>query len=339
MPDIEDSEGLQFPEDLPPVQPPSAGFIVQLFVVPALIVLAVVGVWLLFGKIAAGDPDPSGLLVELQHPNRDRRWRAAFELAQNLTFDQKNSDNDGERLSSRRDVATGLADALTAELKRGGSQPEELKLQAFLARTLGLVDVPDVVLPPLESAMRPEYDTDVRIDAVLAVGVLANRMAERRMKLDAPLAISSLLSVSSDELPLVRQSSAFALGLFTDPAVRERLEVMTADSDAMTRLNAAIGLARQHDVHGFGVFEEVLKTANRTSDAGSPAQFNQFLALKNCLAAVERLADDFTPGQRADLIVLLDPISSDFKEPRIRLSATDVLLTLKKGTVPTAVVR
>ena len=42
---------------LPPVEPPSAGFIVQLFVVPALIVLAVVGVWALFGKIASSDED------------------------------------------------------------------------------------------------------------------------------------------------------------------------------------------------------------------------------------------------------------------------------------------
>ena len=33
--------------DLPPVEPPSAAFIVQLFVVPAMIVIAVVGVWAL----------------------------------------------------------------------------------------------------------------------------------------------------------------------------------------------------------------------------------------------------------------------------------------------------
>ena len=33
---------------LPPVEPPSAGFIIQLFVVPALIVLVIVSVWFTF---------------------------------------------------------------------------------------------------------------------------------------------------------------------------------------------------------------------------------------------------------------------------------------------------
>ena len=43
--------------DLPPVEAPSAGFIVQLFVIPAVIVLVVVVVWLLFGKLAGGERD------------------------------------------------------------------------------------------------------------------------------------------------------------------------------------------------------------------------------------------------------------------------------------------
>ena len=40
--------------DLPPVEPPSAGFVVQLFVIP-LVVVVVIIVWLLFGKLAGGD--------------------------------------------------------------------------------------------------------------------------------------------------------------------------------------------------------------------------------------------------------------------------------------------
>ena len=46
-----------FPETLPPVEPPSAKFIVQLFVVPGLIVAAIVGAWLLFGKLASAEQD------------------------------------------------------------------------------------------------------------------------------------------------------------------------------------------------------------------------------------------------------------------------------------------
>jgi hypothetical protein len=72
-----DSETAQLPEDLPPVEPPSAGFIIQLFVVPGLIVLAIVGVWALFGKLASGENDWQARLVELRHPNEHRRWRGA----------------------------------------------------------------------------------------------------------------------------------------------------------------------------------------------------------------------------------------------------------------------
>ncbi|MFN8856728.1 MAG: hypothetical protein ACK50P_14265, partial [Planctomycetaceae bacterium] len=65
------------PEDLPPVKPPSVGFIVQLFVVPGLIVGAIVGIWLLFGRMATAEQDWQRLVVELQNPNEHRRWRGA----------------------------------------------------------------------------------------------------------------------------------------------------------------------------------------------------------------------------------------------------------------------
>ena len=42
------------PDDLPPVQPPSAGFLVQLFLVPGIIVAVIVVVWVMV-DIAEGD--------------------------------------------------------------------------------------------------------------------------------------------------------------------------------------------------------------------------------------------------------------------------------------------
>ena len=68
-------------EELPPVKPPSAGFIVQLFLIPALIVAAVVGVWALFGKMAAGEQDWRELVDEIKNTNEHRRWRGANGLA------------------------------------------------------------------------------------------------------------------------------------------------------------------------------------------------------------------------------------------------------------------
>src|SRR3954463_7149381 len=65
--------------DLPPVEAPSAGFIVQLFVIPAVVVAVVIVVWLLFGKLAGGERDAMEYVRLLRSPSAN--WRAAFELA------------------------------------------------------------------------------------------------------------------------------------------------------------------------------------------------------------------------------------------------------------------
>src|SRR5262249_60659519 len=140
--DFADQEtgGVQLPGDLPPVQPPSAGLIIQLFVGPGLIVLAIVGVWLLFGKLATGEQDWKGLLVELQHPNLHRRWRAASGLAQMVKADRE-MPGGGQHLSSNREIAQALAGVLSAEVKRGAQSDDDVKYQTFLSATLGWCDV------------------------------------------------------------------------------------------------------------------------------------------------------------------------------------------------------
>src|SRR5258708_39462633 len=96
----------QIPEDLPPVEPPSAGFIIQLFVVPGLIVLAIVGVYLIFGKLATGGQDWREQVADLRHPHEHRRWRGGLGRAQILTDDQEKGGN-GQQLS--RHPARGAA--------------------------------------------------------------------------------------------------------------------------------------------------------------------------------------------------------------------------------------
>jgi hypothetical protein len=55
-PAAQDEKPPALPE-LPPVELPSAGFVVQLFVIPAVVVVVVILVWLLFGKLAGGERD------------------------------------------------------------------------------------------------------------------------------------------------------------------------------------------------------------------------------------------------------------------------------------------
>ena len=69
--------------DLPPVEAPSVGFVVQLFVIPAAVVVVVIIVWLLFGKLAGGERDPMEYVRQLRLPSAN--WRSAYELAREAT--------------------------------------------------------------------------------------------------------------------------------------------------------------------------------------------------------------------------------------------------------------
>jgi HEAT repeat protein len=324
-----ESEVAQLPEDLPPVEPPSAGFIVQLFVVPGIIVVAIVAVWLLFGKLATAEHDWRSLVVELQNPNEHRRWRGALGLAQVLKADQERGES-GQHLASNRELAQTLADVLVAELKSGNSSSdEEFNYQAFLARTLGLFDLPEVVAPALENAMDGDHDREVRKNAIGAVAVMTDRMAtagagEPNQRLE-----QAVEAVSADSDPLIRQLGAYTLGLFPQENARDRLAVLLEDPDADTRINAAIALARQKDARGLGVFRDILERAATGAEPGSTDEYEQFVALKNCLTAIERLAPTLSEDDRQMLVPLVEPIANAYREPKIRVAAQTALQALQ----------
>src|SRR5262245_39234907 len=72
------------PPGLPPVQPPSARFIVQLFLVPGLIVVVAVLIYLGSSYLVRSSQTPESYLRDLDSSNRDIRWRGAHDLAQVL---------------------------------------------------------------------------------------------------------------------------------------------------------------------------------------------------------------------------------------------------------------
>lgn len=329
-----ESEIAQIPEELPPVEPPSAGFIVQLFVVPGLIVAAIVGVWLLFGKLATGEQDWHSLVVELQHPNPHRRWRGALGLAQMLNADQGRGAA-GQQLASNRDIAQALSDVLVAELKRGSQVDEDLKYEAFLARTLGLFDLPDVIGPAVRLAMQPGIDREVRKNAIGSVAVMTDRMQADDGAAPSDELAAEIVSVSYDDDSMIRELAAFTLGLFPQAAARDRLAVLLEDGDPETRLNAAIGLARQRDARGIGVFRELLTQVPAPSDSGGEVEYVRFLSLKNGLTAIERLAGELNADQRRAMIALVEPIAKDFAEPKIRITAQSALAALQGQPAPT----
>lgn len=130
---IENADNAELPaaaEFLPPVEPPSAKFIVQLFVVPGLIVAAIVGVWLLFGKLASAEQDWQALVADMKSSNEHRRGRGAMGLAQALAVDQ-NRKSEGPRLTTNPQVAQELSALLSDTLKSSSNEPVVIDQQAF----------------------------------------------------------------------------------------------------------------------------------------------------------------------------------------------------------------
>jgi hypothetical protein len=256
--------------DLPPVEPPSAGFVVQLFVIPALVVVVVIIVWLLFGKLAGGERDAMEYVRQLRSPTGHARvGRLAFELASLIQNDAK--------IGSDPVLLGELTDLLSHELDRN-DDPEMTK---FVALALGAFRTLDAKtesgqtvnpLVPLARALEPKYDTQIRIAAAASLAKQAGRM---NGSLDDPDAIKALGAAAATDPPELRQLAVYALGFFGGPAATEVLrQRLQEDEDRFVRYNAAVALARRGDRSAEKPLREMLSTAdlNKVVDLASTTE-------------------------------------------------------------------
>ena len=283
------------PEELPPVQPPSAGYIVQLFLIPALIVAAVIGVWALFGKLAESETDWKQLVSELGSSNEHRRWRAALGLAQVLRNQQISPDENSVALADQPEVAEALSDLLKQSLDSPSTLDEDIKHQEFLARTLGSLNADEIVLPVLAEALEPERDSDVRKSSLMSLAMIAGRHFEQqaetaellepdrvyeagrtvvtlRRPLEQPTigdesVWQQLTLAAQDEDPGIRHLATFVFALISGEKAIAQLKLMLLDGDAMTQANAAVGLARNGQTDGVEAIRSLL------ADSARPVEF------------------------------------------------------------------
>ncbi len=61
------------------------------------------------------------------------------------------------------------------------------------------------------------------------------------------------------------------------------------------------------------------------------AQFEQRLKLKNSLQAVKNLASKWDADQKANLILLIEPIAKDYNKSELRNLASETLKALKNA--------
>ncbi|MCH7987918.1 MAG: HEAT repeat domain-containing protein [Planctomycetes bacterium] len=350
-------------DHLPPVEPPSAGFIVQLFLIPALIVAAIVGVWALFGKLASNEQDVSRVLADIRSSNANRRGPAMHTFTRMLQVDSRR-DADKQQYVNNPSVASSTADILQFWLENVPSQRagkiDTLNTQIFLTRALGWFDVPDKVLPTLRKALHVEpepYSGDqteqeirnlqqqVRTSAVESIAIIAHRASTRGEPIQEPGLIDELIDVtnSPDAETELRHRGAFALGLLPSEQSRQQLSAWLKNADDKTRLNAAIALARQNSTEGYDVFVSVLREAvtpipSPKQEKLTPSQrkraitlekFERWAAVRNVLEAVLLLSGRFQEDQRAELIRLIEPIERDYQYPDVRMAAEAVLKSLE----------
>jgi hypothetical protein len=311
--------------DLPPVEPPSAGFVVQLFVIPAVVVVVVIIVWLLFGKLAGGERDAMEYVRQLRSPTAN--WRMAFELASLIQNDPK--------IGSDPKLLGELTELLAHELDTN----DDPKLIQYVTLTVGAFRTleaktesgkPADPLDTLARALDAKYDLQIRIAAAASLAKQAARV-EGTLQ-DSPV-IKKLGEAAASDQPEVRQIAVYALGFFGGPAAREILHSrLQEDENRFVRYNAAIALARQGDLAAAPTLREMLSTAGLNSVIELPGASEKQNKVESIeLEALAALRSAITAG-KPELAAALRPQVEELTRSglvSVRSQALEVLQNLQ----------
>jgi len=325
---------------LPPVEAPSAGFLLQLFVVPMIIVTIIVMVWLTFSWLAHLGSNPQELVRDLRKPN-EASWQKALTLADLLRNPQH------EDLKRNSEMATELANALEAQLTQQQADEASIRLRMFLCRSLGEFKVPEV-LPALLRAAEEEHeaaDIDVRRAALQALAVFAQnnnpqtlRHNERCLEV-LRKAARERSDVDAERLQRaeLRSTSAYVLGVIGGEDALDRLAMLLDDSYSNARYNAATGLSRHGDLRAVPVLLEMLDPDNmesaRDEEYSSGKDWKRLQVINTGIRGAAQLAEKHSAEDLLEVTVALQAIvDSDLSSfgPKvrhgIRLAAQDALL-------------
>lgn len=323
---------------LPPVEPPSAGFVLKLFVIPGLIVTIIVLVWLLFNWLAQMGNDPRHYVKAIGR-NNEGRWQAAVNLANALN----NERGEGfQELRRDHETVQELAGVLVEEIDEGrledqlGEKPVTFRM--FLCRALGSFEVADG-LPALLKAVNTNRDPrerDVRRSALEGIALLADnvRRADPAHPLESEELTATLMTAAGDDDPLVRSSAAYAMGVVGGDKLVQRLRSLLEDAHPDVRFNAATGLARDGDPLAAEVLVEMLdpdeKAGVEIEKEEQSRAFKQALVQFNGLRAVEALIVANPKVDRGPFVSAVEKLLASKPPKNIELEAQKLLRTLGK---------
>jgi len=315
-------------DNLPPVEPPSAGFIVRLFVVPALIVaiMFIVGGFVKWVIDTRSEPQE---FVEALRRDTPQRWQAAETLAQMLR-DPKYAD-----LKKDRKLAADLAELLESELANGETTDEQsIRLREYLCRALGEFVVPDGVPALVDAADgqgSPE-SLEVRLAANGALAVLLASEAELSPS-DQDAVYSTVMKTSQDPDPLLRSTAAFALAYLPRPDATERLRVLAIDASANVRYNAGTMLAMQGDEAAVEVLLEMLdpeEVAGMENETDETQIVKRRRILTNALKAAEAIAQHGSNLELGELAAALEKLAASDVDRGFQVKAGELAREIER---------
>ena len=252
------------PTELPPVEPPSARFIVQLFVIPAAIVLVLVVAYLAFvqlpfGRLANGGRDVMDYVRSIKGDNEHRRWRSAQDLA--------NLINNDARLATDSRLLGELTSLFHVQLNHPDKEKPELAIYLALALGRFLTTKADPVegqaLDPVAELARAVGDDQPSPVRVAAAGSLANLAEQVRVKGAENAVVEALARASASGDAEVRAQASYALGYYDTPATRAALRTRVDEDEAQfVRYNAAVALTRLGDPSAARTLKEMLSPAD-----------------------------------------------------------------------------
>lgn len=270
-------------------EPRGAGrLIARFFLLPLMVVLAAVGIFLLFNLMTFERRTPRDYLREVRGGTANRRWQAAFELSRSL----------GNLPAEER--AELNAEALRVFEGLSQRRPEDVLVRRYLVLVLGRLGEKSAV-PALLAAAK-DSDADTRLYAVWALG-----------KIGDPAAFQTVLATSESEDPGARKMAAYVLGQLNDRRAIPRLQVLSEDRVADVRWNAAIALASLGDRSGLPVLRSMIDRAALARQATLSSDQVE-AAMINALKALARLRDP-------DTLPMIDKVAKEDPNLRVRDAA------------------
>ena len=325
------------PDDLLPlVEPPSARFIVQLFLIPAIIVAGVVGVWFLVnGLVNSRTTDPATLVQSLE-----RSGVMEWQQAQTLTNLLRNKRND--KLRDDPKLVQQLGGILQRGIESKDMQEKAVTMRHFLCKAIGEFRVDDALPALIQAATtgRKPEELSVQIAALESIALLSHSMKTKDAawpgQQEELVAALNSLSRSEDQ-PRIRSATALVYGELGTAESITALKRLSDDPYADAQYNAAIALAKLGDAAAIDTLAEML---DFTEDAGIRLEKKEILKPHkrtvisvNAMRATKVLVDKNREADVTELAQLMKKIVNADAETRKKAYLQSSVISEAKVTL------